>query len=92
MTKIEANKLNNSIIPNILNEKKNKEYFAAMERGKGEESKLFYFKKIIYPKIDLYIPYTTETIITGYCYYGICVPSKSGGKRIEKESHSCFNK
>lgn len=88
VTKIEANKLNNSIIPNILNEK-NKEYFAAMERGKGEESKLFYFKKIIYPKIDLYIPYTTETIITG-CYYGICVPSKSGGKRIEKESHSCL--
>ena len=86
ITRIESNKLNDEIIPNILNEKNN-EFFNNI--GKPAEKTKFYFNKIVYPKIDLYIPYTFEKLEQG-CAYGVCVTHKTPGKKIDKESHSCL--
>lgn len=88
ITKIESNKMNNEIIPNLLYEK-NKEYFSALDKGNGEENKLFFFKKLIYPKIDHYIPFTDVKTVLG-CGYGVCASSKSGGIALEKERHFCL--
>ena len=86
ITKIESNKLINEIIPNILN-LKNKDYFENLNRT-GNNS-LFYFKKLIYPKVDLYIPFTYETRIVA-CAYGGCGISKTPGVPIPNKSHSCL--
>jgi Ca2+-binding RTX toxin-like protein len=86
ITKIESNKLINEIIPNIL-DLKNKDYFENLNRT-GKNS-LFYFKKLIYPKVDLYIPFTYETRIIA-CAYGGCGISRTPGNPIPNKSHSCL--
>ena len=87
ITRIETIKLKTEIIPNILKEK-NKEFFSSL--GTKNESINFFFKKFIYPDLDLYIPYTFEEIITG-CGYGACASNKKPGKRLDSESHLCLS-
>ncbi|WGL60478.1 TcdA/TcdB catalytic glycosyltransferase domain-containing protein [Pigmentibacter sp. JX0631] len=87
ITRIETIKLKNEVIPNILKEK-NKEFFSSL--GKKHENIHFFFKKMIYPDLDLYLPYTFEYTITG-CGYGVCASNKTPGRRLDNETHLCLS-
>lgn len=87
VTRIEKNKLLNEVLPNILAEK-NKEFFAAVKTQKYNRN--YFFKKMVYPHLDIYIPYTFEKIVTG-CAYGGCVSDKTPGKVIEQGIHFCLS-
>ena len=76
----------NKIIPSILESNNNK--FLANPNASG----LFFFNKIIYPEIKVFLPYTDYEILGGFHNYDgeFDYPTSTPGEKLESEMHLCL--
>ncbi|WP_186647179.1 calcium-binding protein [Fluviispira vulneris] len=82
-----AKEMEETTIPDIIT-LNNKEFLENI--GKNKLNNSYYFNKIVFPKINLYVPYTHAEIST-FCAYGICNSQKTQIPRpIEEDKHMCL--
>ncbi|KAB8029845.1 calcium-binding protein [Fluviispira multicolorata] len=87
LVKKTAKEMEETTIPEIMT-LNNKEFLQNI--GKNKLNNSFYFNKIVYPRIHLYVPYTAgQTSL--YCAYGICNSVTTQiPKPIEENKHMCL--
>ncbi|BBH53772.1 calcium-binding protein [Fluviispira sanaruensis] len=82
-----AKEMEETTIPEIM-ALNNKEFLENI--GKNKLNNSYYFNKIVFPKINLYVPYT-HAVLSTYCAYGMCSTQKTQIPRpIEKDKHMCL--